>query len=61
MENAVLEENGAKDMHNATGKINGADGPSGKEADLWHRFLCSRQLKKKPGNLCNALAKLARK
>ena len=34
VENAVFEENGAKDMHNATGKVNVADGPSGRDANL---------------------------
>ena len=42
-------------------KVRGAAGPSGGDADLWQRLLCTRQLKRKPAELCQALAHLSRK
>ncbi len=41
--------------------ISGAAGPSGADAEMWLRILCSKQLKKKPLELCNAVADLAKK
>ena len=34
VEDVVFEKNDAKNMHNATGKVNVADGPSGRDANL---------------------------
>jgi hypothetical protein len=42
-------------------KVNGAAGPSGGDADMWKRLLCSKQFKKKPAELCYALANVGRK
>ena len=42
-------------------KTSGSAGPSGADAELWQRILCSRQFKDKPSELCDTIAKLARK
>ena len=34
---------------------------SGADADLWTRLLCSKQFKKKPSELCAAIADVAKK
>ena len=41
--------------------ISGAAGPSVADAEVWQRILCSRQLKKNPAELCEAIALMARK
>ena len=41
--------------------ISGAAGPSGADAEMWLRILCTKQLKKRPAELCDAVANLAKK
>ena len=41
--------------------ISGAAGPSGADAEMWLRILCTKQLKKRPAELCDAVADLAKK
>ena len=41
--------------------MSGAAGPSGGDSNLWKRMLCSKQFKKKPANLCQAVADLGKK
>ena len=41
--------------------MDGAAGPSGADAELWQRLLCSKQFKKKPAALCAAIAETGRK
>ena len=60
-EEVIFENIDATAIHKAAKKVNGAAGPSGGDASLWHRLLCSKQFKKKPTDLCQALAVLARK
>ena len=61
VEDIIFEELDSQAIHSAAKKTKGAAGPSGADADLWRRILCSRQFKKKPSDLCSALAALARK
>ena len=42
-------------------RISGAAGPSGADAELWLHILCTKQLKKKPAELCDAIADCAKK
>ena len=48
-------------IHHVAKKISGAAGPSGADAELWQRILCSKQFKKKPEKLCESVADLAKK
>ena len=48
-------------VYDAAKKVSGAAGPSGADADLWTRLLCSKQFKKKPAELCAAIADVAKK
>ncbi len=41
--------------------VNGSAGPSGADADMWKHLLCSRQFKKKPEQLSQSIADLAKK
>ena len=59
--NAIFEELDAEAIHKAAKKVDGAAGPSGADAEMWQRLLCSKQFKKKPFELCSAVAALARK
>ena len=61
VEAVIFENIDANAIHKAAKKVNGAAGPSGGDASLWHRLLCSKQFKKKPADLCQALAVLSRK
>ena len=48
-------------IYNCSKKTPGAAGPSGADADVWKRILCSKQFKTQPAELCDAVAELARK
>ena len=61
MQEVIYENLDAESMYAAAKKVNGAAGPSGADADLWRRVMCSRQFKKKPADLCAAVANLAKK
>ena len=61
VEEVVFEAIDAQAIFNAAKKVNGAAGPSGGDSDLWRRILCSKQFKKKPSDLCGALADMAKK
>ena len=61
VEEVIFENIDSDAIYKAAKHVNGAAGPSGADADLWLRLLCSKQFKKKPANLCAALADLARK
>jgi len=39
----------------------GSGGPSGANSDCWKRMLCSKQFKSRSDNLCDAVAKVARR
>ena len=61
VEEVVFENIDANSIFKAAKKVSGAAGPSGGDASLWHKLLCSKQFKKKPAELCHALAVLSRK
>ena len=61
VEDVIYENIDANAIHMAAKKVNGAAGPSGADSDMWQRLLCSKQHKKKPAELCQAVADLARK
>ena len=61
VESVIYEEIDANRIYDAAKKVSGAAGPSGADADLWTRLLCSKQFKKKPAELCASLAEVARK
>ena len=61
VEEVVYENIDAEAIYKAAKKVNGAAGPSGADSDLWKRLLCSKQYKKKPANLCQAVADLGKK
>ena len=61
VEDVIYEEIDANKIYDAAKKVSGAAGPSGADADLWTRLLCSKQFKRKPAELCAALAEVARK
>ncbi len=42
-------------------RISGAGGPSGADAEMWLHILCTKQLKNKPTELCDAIADCAKK
>ena len=60
-EEVIYEDLDAEAIFKAAKKMNGAAGPSGADADMWKRILCSRQFKRKPADLCKVLACIARK
>ena len=41
--------------------VSGSAGPSGADAEIWQRILCSKQFKNKPDQLCETIAELSRK
>ena len=61
VENVIYENIDADAIYQAAKKVNGAAGPSGADSDMWKRLLCSKQHKKKPVELCQAVADLAKK
>ena len=60
-EEVMYENLDGKAIYMAAKKVNGAAGPSGADSDLWQRLLCSKQHKKKPAGLCQAISDLAKK
>ena len=61
VEQVIYEEINGTQIYKAAKSVSGAAGPSGADADLWIRLLCSKQFKSKPAGLCKALAAVARK
>ena len=61
VEEVTFEGINEHSIYSAAKKVGGAGGPSGGDAELWKRLLCSKQFKKKPAELCTALAITARK
>ena len=61
VEDVIYENIDADAIHKVAKKVNGAAGPSGADSDMWQRLLCSKQHKKKPAELCQAVADLAKK
>ena len=59
-EEVIYEDLDAESIFKAAKKMNGAAGPSGADADMWKRLLCSRQFRRKPAELCKVLACIAR-
>ena len=57
----IFDDIDASAIFKAAKNTHGAAGPSGGDADLWKRLLCSKQFKRKPTELCVAVAELARK
>ena len=57
----MFEELDANAIFNAAKKVQGAAGPSGADADLWKRILCSKQFESKPAKLCIAVGQFAKK
>ena len=55
-EEVIFENLDAEAIYKAAKKVNGASGPSGADSDLWQRLLCSKKHKKKPAELCQAVA-----
>ena len=41
--------------------VSGSAGPSGADAEIWQRILCSKHFKSKPDKLCETIAELSRK
>ena len=60
-EEVIYEHIDAEAISKAARKVQGASGPSGADSDMWQRLLCSKQHKKKPAELCQAVADLAKK
>ena len=56
----IFEDIDASAIFKAAKHTHGAAGPSGGDADLWRRLLCSKPFKNKPAELCAAVAELAR-
>ena len=61
VEEVIFENLDAESICKAAKRVNGAAGPSGGDSDLWQRLLCSKQHKKKPIALCQAVADLAKR
>jgi hypothetical protein len=61
VEEVIFENIDSDAIYKAAKNVSGAAGPSGGDADLWQRLLCSKQFKKKPADLCAELADLAKK
>ncbi len=61
VEDVIFEAIDGNLIHRTAKSISGAAGPSGADAELWQRILCSKQFKKKPDILCESIAELAKK
>ncbi len=61
VEEVIFEAIDGDLIHRVAKTISGAAGPSGADAELWQRILCSKQFKKKPEMLCEGIAELAKK
>ncbi len=60
-ETVIFDNIDATLIYDTAKRISGAAGPSGADAEMWQRLLCSRQFKQKPSELCQCIAELARK
>ena len=61
VEDVLFESIDAEAIFKTAMKVTGSGGPSGADAKMWHRILCSKQFKRKPANLCQAVAELTRR
>ncbi|MCP4488385.1 MAG: hypothetical protein GY820_13850 [Gammaproteobacteria bacterium] len=61
VEDVIFEAIDGNLIHRTAKLISGAAGPSGADAEIWQRILCSKQFKKKPDLLCECIAELAKK
>jgi hypothetical protein len=61
VENVIYEDIDGDLIQQCIKHISGAPGPSGGDADLWQRLLCTKQLKNKPKELCDAIAEMCKK
>ena len=59
--NVIFDAIDADLIKRTAGSVSGGAGPSGADAEIWQRILCSKQLKKKPDQLCETIAQLSRK
>ena len=57
----IFENINAKLIYNCAKQSSGSAGPSGADAEMWKRLLCSKQFNKRPAELCSTVAELARK
>ena len=57
----IFENINAKLIYNCAKQSSGSAGPSGADAEMWKRLLCSIQFNKRPAELCSTVAELARK
>ena len=57
----IFENIDSKLIYNCAKKSSGSAGPSGADAEMWQRMLCSKQFRTRPAELCEAVAELARK
>ncbi len=60
-ESVVFDEIDGDSIQFCIKRISGAAGPSGADAEMWLRILCSKQFKEKPSELAEAVASCARK
>ena len=61
VESFIFDNIDAKLIQSCVKRISGAAGPSGADAELWLHILCTKQLKKKPLELCDTIAKCAKR
>ena len=61
VESVIFDSIDADMIQRVIKHISGAAGPSGADAELWLHILCTKQLKKKPLELCETIAECAKK
>ena len=61
VEDVLYENIDGKAIHLAAKRTQGSAGPTGMNSEGWARILCTKQLKSKPDELCDAIATFARK
>ena len=61
VEDVIFDSIDADLIERTAQSISGAAGPSGADGEIWQHILCSKQFKKKPQQLCEVIANLARK
>ena len=61
IEDVIFEGIDSNMIHSVAKKIHGAAGPSGADSEIWQQILCSNQFKKKPEQLRECIADLAKK
>ena len=61
VEDVLYESIDGKAIHLAAKRTQGSAGPTGMNSEGWARILCTKQLKSKPDELCDAIATFARK